>query len=129
MTTNWLLFEESDTDELWRKVFKRDGKNRYVIRDYGGPKKAVIPSFWGGRNYYSATYDFQRTALVMPCHILVGDLILLEDKDGAKLYACASDTMLDLASGERVSSPACFLEGLIACEQYYAVLRPSAVLK
>ena len=114
-----------DFKALRRALFTTDDKGRYKIRKAGGDSKAVVPSFWGGRNCYTETFAYQRTALVKPEHVLVGDLILIDNASEEELYICAQDYILNLATGEKHKDVKMFLERLVACKNYFALLRPS----
>lgn len=119
------IFSEEDFEAMRRALFGIDGKNRFKIRKAGGLSKTVVPSFWGGRNCYTETFAYQRTALVKPEHVLVGDLIFLDNGNGEELYICGDGYILNLSSGEKQMDVKMFLEKLIACQNYFVLLRPS----
>lgn len=119
------VFEEKEFVEIRRALFKIDGKGRYIIRKAGGITKMIVPSFWGGRNCYTETFAYQRTALVKPEHVLTGDLIFLDNDNGEELYICSDDYILNLSSGEKHENVKAFLEKLVATKQYFVLLRPS----
>lgn len=123
------VFEEKDLVDVRRGIFKINGSEQYVIRKAGGISKMTVDSFWGGRNVYSGTFDYNRVRLVKPEHLIVGDLILLDRGEGEKLYIKADSYILDLVTGEKLEDEKAFLEGLLSSEQYFALLRPSFVLE
>ena len=119
------VFEETEYIQIRRGLLTVDSEGHYSARKAGGITKMIVPNMWGGRKYYTETYAVGRVSVMKPEYLVVGDIVLIDDGTKESFYIYSGKYLLNLESGERVKDTEVFLEGLLAVEGFFLLLRPS----
>lgn len=134
------------TDDIKNGIFveRKEKAGTYTLKKDGALSLSVVPSLFGGRTVYSSTGDktvianayeykvqgtYYRTRLVKEQNLMVGDIIVRYDKESSVFYLYTGSELIDLSTGEKVADTKACLDSLLASQLYFAVVRPSALMK
>lgn len=111
--------------EIINQVFSKVTATVYKLNDKSDYFDLVAPAIYGGRLVgTSAKFDRQRTRLVYPRQLIIGDVILTRNDGLYQIYMYTGENLYKVDGTTVTETSLDFLETLNASE-IFAVLRPS----
>ena len=131
-------FDTFDTLEIEREIFEVE--NFYVLNKNGKYVGMIAPRLYGGRNLQtenlyteSCKESSDRTRLVRPSDIAVGDILLIKGRAGYEILLYTGEERLRDLDTDRLEFDRLplsrRLEGLLSAHNYFLVLRPSMAFR
>ena len=121
-----VVTEETELNKIQKGFVMLSGDN-LTLKKTGKYAKAIVPTLYGGRNLLSSAYDNARIRLLKKEHLIVGDLLFIGDNDELKLCIWSGEDLIDLNTNQKVEELDKFLEGILAVDQFFVVIRPSMI--
>ncbi len=122
------LFTESTILDVMNSVFalttEKDGY--YVLNKESAYYPMIVPKLYGGRYFYSTTYQYDRVRLAKPHNLIAGDILIARTSSEQYMYLYDGTNLLNLTDGSLAENDTAYrLERLLAYQYYFAILRPS----
>ena len=115
----------SSIDEITEMLFSTDEKGNLMQNKSNEITDILIPFCFGGRKILAARWDDDLVRFLRPFNLVLGDVIISVKDIGKTIYLVTEKGILDLSSKKLSEDIKTFTEGIIATNQYFAVLRPS----
>lgn len=122
------LFTESTVLDVMNSVFASttEKEGYYVLNEESAYYPMVVPKLYGGRYFYSTTYQYDRVRLPKPHNLIAGDILIARTSSAQYMYLYDGTNLLNLTDGSLAENDTAYrLERLISYQYYFAILRPS----
>lgn len=111
-------------EDITEGLFEEIEGEEYQLKTEGIYAAMVAPTLYGGR----ALKAEGRIRLARQRHLIVGDILVAKDDEDHKLYLYNGRSFLDLSGDRKEKDVTTTMERVLACKDYYAILRPSFVI-
>ena len=126
------IFSDVSFDDVAAGVFDEVAIGKIIYRPGTDNvyTEMLAPTLYGGQKcFYSKLFESNRTRLARQKHLIIGDILLAKNGDKNELYIYNGECFLDMYDNMEEVDIRQKLEEVLAYQQYFAVLRPSAVME